>query len=372
MKVGVLRETTAGEHRVALVPDAIGKLVAAGHSVTVERNAGAAAGFLDAAYEKAGAVLVKDAAALAAAAPDVIVKVRKPSAGEAKVLPQGSALIALLTPGANDDLLPTLAAAKVTALALELVPRITRAQSMDVLSSQSGVAGYKAVLVGAAELDKFLPMLTTAAGSIAPAKAFILGAGVAGLQAIATARRLGAVVSGFDVRSAAGEQVRSLGAQFVEPAAKAEGTGGYARAQTEDEAAQNAAIIAAHIASQDLVITTALIPGRKAPILVTDAMLATMRPGSVVVDLAAESGGNVEGVVSGETVLRHGVRVVGAANLPASVPLHASQMFAVNVRTLLQHLTGEGGALKIDRADEIAGPMLLLHKGEPVQPAAKK
>jgi NAD(P) transhydrogenase subunit alpha len=234
---------------------------------------------------------------------------------------------------------------------------------MDVLSSQSGVAGYKAVLVGASALDKFLPMLTTAAGSIAPAKAFVLGAGVAGLQAIATARRLGAVVSAFDVRSAAGEQVRSLGAQFVEPAAKAEGTGGYARAQTEDEAAQNAAIIADHIKSQDLVLTTALIPGRKAPILVTDAMLATMRPGSVVLDLAAESGGNVEGSVPGETVVRHGVQLIGVANIAASVPLHASQMFSTNVRTLLTHLSGENGALNVNAADEITGPMLVVHNG---------
>jgi NAD(P) transhydrogenase subunit alpha len=247
------------------------------------------------------------------------------------------------------------------------VPRITRAQSMDVLSSQSGVAGYKAALIGAAALDKFLPMLTTAAGSIAPAKAFIMGAGVAGLQAIATTRRLGAVVSAFDVRGAAGEQVRSLGAQFVEPAAKAEGTGGYARAQTEDETAQNAAIIAAHISSQDLVITTALIPGRKAPILVTDAMLATMRAGSVVVDLAAESGGNVEGAVAGETVVKHGVQLIGAANIPASVPLHASQMFSTNVRTLITHLTAEGGVLKIDAADEVTGPMLVTNAGEPVK-----
>ena len=238
MKIGVLRETMQGERRVALVPDAAARLISDGHSVVVERGAGSAAGFLDAAYEKAGATLAADAATLCAAKPDVIVKVRKPTLDEAKSLPKAVTLIALLTPGANEDLLPALSASKATALALELVPRITRAQSMDVLSSQSGVAGYKAVLVGAAELDKFLPMLTTAAGSIAPAKAFILGAGVAGLQAIATARRLGAVVSGFDVRAAAGEQVRSLGAQFVEPAAKAEGSGGYARAQTEEHIRQ--------------------------------------------------------------------------------------------------------------------------------------
>lgn len=363
MKIGVLRETAQGERRVALVPDAIVKLIAAGHSVVVERNAGTSAGFLDAAYEKAGATLAADAAGIAAAKPDVVVKVRKPSVAEAKALPQGAALVALLTPGANEDLLPALSAAKVSALALELVPRITRAQSMDVLSSQSGVAGYKAVLVAASALDKFLPMLTTAAGSIAPAKAFVLGAGVAGLQAIATARRLGAVVSAFDVRSAAGEQVRSLGAQFVEPAAKAEGTGGYARAQTEDEAAQNAAIIADHIKSQDLVLTTALIPGRKAPVLVTDAMLASMRPGSVVLDLAAESGGNVEGSVPGETVVRHGVQLIGVANIAASVPLHASQMFSTNVRTLLTHLSGENGALNVNAADEITGPMLVVHNG---------
>jgi NAD(P) transhydrogenase subunit alpha len=367
MRIGVLRETVPGERRVALVPDAVTKLVAAGHQIVVQRGAGEAAGFLDAAYEKAGATLAADAAALCGGNPEIVVKVRKPSSAEAALLPKGSTLVALLTPGANEDLIPALKERGLTALALELVPRISRAQSMDVLSSQSGVAGYKAVLVGASALDKFLPMLTTAAGSIAPAKTFVLGAGVAGLQAIATARRLGAVVSAFDVRSAAGEQVRSLGAQFVEPAAKAEGTGGYARAQTDDETAQNAAIIAAHISSQDLVITTALIPGRKAPILVTDAMLATMRPGSVVVDIAAESGGNVEGVVSGETVLKHGVHLIGAANLPASVPLHASQMFATNVRTLITHLSAEDQSLKIDAADEIAGPMLITNAGEPVK-----
>ena len=367
MKIGVLRERVSGERRVALVPDAAAKLITAGHQIVVERGAGAAAGFPDATYEKAGATLVADAAALSAAAPQLVVKVRKPSADEVAALPKGCALISLLTPGANEEILPALMSAKITALALELVTRITRAQSMDVLSSQSGVAGYKAALIGAAALDKFLPMLTTAAGSIAPAKTFVMGAGVAGLQAIATARRLGAVVSAFDVRGAAGEQVRSLGAQFVEPAAKAEGTGGYARAQTDDETAQNATIIAAHISSQDLVITTALIPGRKAPILVTDAMLATMRPGSVVVDIAAESGGNVEGVVSGETVLKHGVHLIGAANLPASVPLHASQMFATNVRTLITHLTAEDKSLKIDATDEIAGPMLITNAGEPVK-----
>jgi len=369
MRIGVLRETVVGERRVALVPDSIAKLVAMGHAVVVERDAGAAAGFPDALYERAGATLAPNVAAVSATAPDVVVKVRKPTTTEVAALPKGVSLIALLTPGSSEDLLAPLAASNITALALELVPRISRAQSMDVLSSQSGVAGYKAVLIGAGELDKFLPMLTTAAGTIAPSKAFILGAGVAGLQAIATARRLGAVVSGFDVRSAAGEQVRSLGAQFVEPAAKAEGTGGYARAQTDDEAAQNASIIAAHIKSQDLVITTALIPGRKAPILVTDAMLASMRPGAVVVDLAAESGGNVEGSVAGETVQRHGVHVVGASNVPASVPLHASQMFSTNVRTLLMHLTGEGGALKVDPADEITGPMIVTLRG---QSAVKK
>jgi len=208
MRIGVLRETASGERRVALVPDAVAKLVAAGHQIVVQRGAGEAAGFLDAAYEKAGATLAADAAALCGGNPEIVVKVRKPSSAEAALLPKGSTLVALLTPGSNDDLLPALKERGLTALALELVPRISRAQSMDVLSSQSGVAGYKAVLVGASALDKFLPMLTTAAGSIAPAKAFVLGAGVAGLQAIATARRLGAVVSAFDVRSAAGEQVR--------------------------------------------------------------------------------------------------------------------------------------------------------------------
>jgi NAD(P) transhydrogenase subunit alpha len=256
-------------------------------------------------------------------------------------------------------------ARRVSVLALELVPRITRAQSMDVLSSQATVAGYKAVLIAASMLPKFLPSLTTAAGSIQPAKAFIIGAGVAGLQAIATARRLGAQVSGFDVRAAAREQVQSLGAKFVATdlvSAGAEDKGGYAKAQSEDEQARTLAAIGRHIVDQDLVITTAQIPGRAAPRLITADMVRGMRPGSVIVDLAAETGGNCELTVLGETVVEQGVSIVGARNLPATLPLHASQMFSRNVLTLLQHLDQEG-QLRLDLADEITGAMTVAHDG---------
>ncbi|HEX9484711.1 MAG TPA: hypothetical protein VF929_09015, partial [Gemmatimonadaceae bacterium] len=263
------------------------------------------------------------------------------------------------------SLLTALAARNVTALALELVPRITRAQSMDVLSSQSTVAGYKAVLVGAAALPKFLPMLTTAAGTVSPAKVFVIGAGVAGLQAIATARRLGGIVSAFDVRPAAREQVLSLGATFVADELVAEGaetTGGYARAQSDDAATRTRAAIGAHLPTVDLVITTAQVPGRDAPRLISSAMIATMRVGSVVVDLAAESGGNCELTRAGETVHTGQVTIIGPVNLPATVPFHASQMFSRNVHTLIAHLIKDG-ALVIDPADEIAGPMTVVRDG---------
>jgi NAD(P) transhydrogenase subunit alpha len=253
----------------------------------------------------------------------------------------------------------------VSALALERVPRITRAQSMDVLSSQSTASGYKAVLIGASALGKFLPMLTTAAGSIRPAQVFVIGAGVAGLQAIATARRLGGVVSAFDVRAAAAEQVKSLGATFVATdlvSASAEDKGGYAKAQAEDERARTLDAIAKHIVSQDLVITTALIPGKPAPVLITAAMVKGMRPGAVIVDLAAEAGGNCELTKPGETVVVNDVTIIGAMNLAATVPLHASEMLSRNVLTLLQHLIKDG-AITIDPAEEITKAMLVTHDG---------
>ena len=364
MQIGVPRETADFERRVALVPDSVARLVKAGHAVAVERGAGVAAGFADAQYEQAGATLVADFAAAATGAA-VVAKVQRPSADEIAQLPEGIALVCQLAMATAQPTIEALNARKVSVLALELVPRITRAQSMDVLSSQATVAGYKAVLIGASMLPKFLPSLTTAAGSIQPAKAFIIGAGVAGLQAIATARRLGAMVSGFDVRAAAREQVQSLGAKFVATdvvSAAAEDKGGYAKAQSEDEQARTLAAIGRHIVDQDLVITTAQIPGRAAPRLITAQMVHGMRPGSVIVDLAAETGGNCELTVLGETVVEGGVSVVGARNLPATLPLHASQMFSRNVLTLLQHLDKEG-ALHLDLADEITGAMTVAHDG---------
>ncbi|HEX5829636.1 MAG TPA: NAD(P) transhydrogenase subunit alpha, partial [Gemmatimonadaceae bacterium] len=289
--------------------------------------------------------------------------VQPPTEEEAARLPAGVTLACLLQPIADTPLIDRLAERGIAALALERVPRITRAQSMDVLSSQSTVAGYKAVLLGAAQLGKFLPMLTTAAGTIAPAKAFVIGAGVAGLQAIATARRLGAVVSAFDVRAVAREQVQSLGAAFLatDLGGDAEAAGGYAREQRADERERTLQAIGGHLPDVDLVITTAQIPGRPAPLLITAGMVARMRPGAVIVDLAAESGGNCELTRLGETVQVHDVTILGPVNLPSSVPLHASQMLSRNLETLVKHLDKDG-ALHVDPADEITGAMLLTRR----------
>jgi H+-translocating NAD(P) transhydrogenase subunit alpha len=343
---------------VAITPDVAGRLTKAGFELVVERGAGAGAGFSDESYVAVGAQLADDFRSAAEGA-ELVVKVLPPNGDEIAILPRGATLIALLQPGRNADLLAAVGAHGVTALALELVPRITRAQSMDVLSSQSTVAGYKAVLVGAAALDKFLPMLTTAAGNILPAKAFVIGAGVAGLQAIATARRLGAMVSAFDVRPAAAEQVQSLGATFVASelvTPGAEAAGGYARAQTDDERTRTLAAIGAHIKDVDLVVTTAQIPGKPAPRLITAEMVRTMRPGSVIVDLAAETGGNCELTRAGEIVDEGGVQIIGAQDLAATVPFHASQMFARNVQALLGEIVKDGA---LDLAGEIAAPMVV-------------
>jgi NAD(P) transhydrogenase subunit alpha len=361
MRIGVPRETASGERRVALVPESAARLVKGGVEVVVEQGAGQASFFTDDAYTKAGATLVDAATALGA---DVVLKVQRPSAAEVGHLRDGAILVSLVPiPGAADTV-SALAERGVSVLALERVPRITRAQSMDILSSQATIAGYKAVLIAAEYSSKLLPMLTTAAGNIPPAKAFVVGAGVAGLMAIATARRLGAVVSGFDIRAAAREQVLSLGATFVgpEPQADAEAAGGYARAQTEEEQKKTLEALAQHLKDQDLVVTTAQIPGRAAPRLITADMVATMRPGAVVVDLAAETGGNCELTRAGEVVDRHGVTIVGAVNLPSSVPFHASMMFSKNVLTLLQHLIKDG-AISLNLDDEITGPMCLAHAG---------
>jgi H+-translocating NAD(P) transhydrogenase subunit alpha len=356
MRVGVPRESTAGEQRVALVPDAIGRLE--GFTVAVERGAGLAAGFPDDQYAEAGAELVDDAWEGA----DGIVKVAPPTDSELGRLRADELLIGFLQPLTDRERIERLQQQGVLAFAMESIPRTTRAQAMDALSSQATVAGYKAVLIGADHLPRFLPMLTTAAGTIAPARALVLGAGVAGLQAIATARRLGAVVAGFDVRPAVREQVQSLGATFLDLGVTGEETeGGYARELTPEEQARQQEALADRIPDFDLVITTAAIPGRPAPRLIPSSAVEKMRPGSVIVDLAAESGGNCESTKPGEIVDVGGVTVVGLLNIPSSMPGHASQLYARNVSALLEHLA-PGGELTLDWDDEITAGACVTRK----------
>ncbi|MCA9763619.1 MAG: Re/Si-specific NAD(P)(+) transhydrogenase subunit alpha [Gemmatimonadetes bacterium] len=361
MRIGVLKESAPRERRVALTPDAAARLIKQGSSVAVERGAGAGAHYPDAAYEAAGCTLVDSAEAESA---DLVVAVRRPTAERAARLREGAVLVAL-SAGDPGEALEALNERRVTVLALERVPRITRAQSMDVLSSQATVAGYRAVILGAEALPRFLPMLTTAAGSITPAKALVLGAGVAGLQAIATARRLGAMVTGFDVRAAAAEQVESLGARFLAPeavAGDAETKGGYAKELAEEQQQKVLEAVAGAIGQADLVIATAAIPNRPAPRLITTAMVESMKPGSVIVDVSAETGGNCELTRPGETVHHADVTILGPLDLPAGMPQHASQMFGRNVQTLLDHLAPKG-ALTVDLDDEITGAMCLAHEG---------
>jgi NAD(P) transhydrogenase subunit alpha len=358
MRVGVPRETTAGERRVALVPDAVARLD--GIAVSVERGAGVEAGFRDADYEDAGADVVDDAWADV----DGVLKVAKPGADELGKLRNGELLIAFLQPLTDRELLGRLAAAGILGFAMESIPRITRAQPMDALSSQATVTGYKAVLLAAERLPRFFPMLTTAAGTIAPARVLVLGAGVAGLQAIATARRLGAVVSGFDVRPAVREQVQSLGATFLDLGIVGEETaGGYARELTPEEQAEQQRALDERIPEFDAVITTAAVPGRPAPKLIPAAAVDRMRPGSVIVDLAAETGGNCELTRPGETVENGGVAILGPVNLASTMPAHASQLYARNVSALLAHLA-PGGELTLDWEDEITAGTCVTRKAE--------
>ena len=366
MRISVPTETAPREQRVALAPDSVARLIKQQKlEVVVQRGAGLRAGFRDDAYQAAGATLVDNAGGALSGA-QIVAKVQPPTLEEVAEMDGGTTLISLMRPGQSTGIVAALAQRKITSLALELVPRITRAQSMDVLSSQSTVAGYKGVLIGAAMLGKFLPMLTTAAGNISPAKVFVIGAGVAGLQAIATARRLGGVVSAFDVRPASKEQVLSLGATFVASElvnASAETAGGYARAQTQDEQSGTLAAIGAHIKDMDLVITTAQIPGKAAPVLITAEMVATMRAGSVIVDLAAETGGNCALSKPGETNQVHDVTIIAPINLPSTAAFHASQMFGRNITEFLKHLVKEG-ALNLDSSDEITGAMMMTHDGK--------
>ncbi|MCH2475091.1 MAG: Re/Si-specific NAD(P)(+) transhydrogenase subunit alpha [Gemmatimonadetes bacterium] len=365
MRVAVLKETRSAENRVALVPLGVKNLVKRGLTVTVQTGAGETSGVSDLMYREAGAEIAASAQETLEDAKLILV-VNPPSSNELAHLSEGSILVGFLDPLSDPDLVSRLIDLKVTGISMELVPRITRAQSMDALSSQATVAGYKAVLLAANHLPKFLPMFTTAAGTIRPAKALILGAGVAGLQAIATARRLGAVVEAFDVRPAVKEQVESLGASFLESEEEvtAEGEGGYAKELTEDQHNKELELIGSALIDTDIVITTAQIPGRKAPILITEGMVKTMKYGSVIVDLAAESGGNCELSEAGETVLAHGVQILGPSNLPASIPVHSSQMYSKNIVTLISEFLGEDGQLQLDFENDVVGPSTVTHGGE--------
>jgi H+-translocating NAD(P) transhydrogenase subunit alpha len=358
MRVGVARETTQGERRVALVPETAGKLAAAGFEVVVEAGAGAAASFPDDAYTGAGAALGDAWAA------DAVVKVRKPSPDETARLRDGQLLIGFLDPLADRAGVEALAARGVVAFAMESIPRITRAQAMDALSSQATVGGYKAALIAAEHLPRFFPMLMTAAGTVPPAKVLVIGAGVAGLQAIATARRLGAVVTGFDVRPVVREQIESLGAGWLDLGVTGgEAEGGYARELTPEEMRAQQEALEGRIADFDVVITTAAVPGRPAPKIIPAAAVEAMRPGSVIVDLAAETGGNCELTEPGETVERHGVTLVGLTNLPGTMPYHASTLYSRNVQALLLHLAPEGEPA-LDWSDEITSGACVAGKQE--------
>jgi len=362
LSIGVLKETLAGERRVAITPKVIDVLTKAGAEVLVEAGAGLESGYPDDDYIAKGAKIAPSAAAVAEAS-QILLTVRVPAPGG--LVRAGQIVIGMADPLSDPQLAGQYAQAGATLFSLELVPRITRAQSMDVLSSMASIAGYKAVLIAASALPRLFPMMSTAAGTVPPARVLVIGAGVAGLQAIATARRLGAVVSGYDVRAAVKEQIESLGAKFVSITlgASGEGQGGYARALTEEEIRSQREQMSAVLKEQDVVITTAAVPGRKAPILVTRDMVYVMNPGSVVVDLAAERGGNCELTCAGETIVDHGVTIIGPVNLPATVPNHASQMYGRNIVTFLKNMMTKEGALNIDVSDEITRDSLVVRDG---------
>lgn len=380
MKIGVPKERRAGERRVAATPETIRKYIAAGLTVTVESGAGEGASISDQAYEAAGATIAADAKATLADA-DIVLKVQRPLTAadgadidELALIKRGAVLIGLLNPYGATAQIQAYADAGITAAAMEFVPRITRAQSMDVLSSQSNLAGYKAVLDAAAEFTRAFPMMMTAAGTVAPARVFVMGVGVAGLQAIATARRLGAIVSATDVRPATKEQVQSLGATFVavedEEFLQAQTAGGYAKEMSPEYRAKQAALVAETIKKQDVVITTALIPGRKAPILVTEEMVASMKPGSVLVDLAVEQGGNVAGAVAGQIVDKNGVKIVGHINVPSRLAVDASALYAKNLLNFLTPLIDkETKGLNINWDDEIIKGVALTRDGAIIHPS---
>jgi NAD(P) transhydrogenase subunit alpha len=365
MIIGVPKEAAPGERRTALVPDLAAKLVKAGMEVVVQAGAGTAAGFVDAAYRDQGARIEPQVLALA----DLVLKVQPPTADEIAAIKEGTTLIGFLQPYSNSAGIQALAARKVTAFAMELMPRITRAQSMDALSAMSTVAGYKAVLIAANHLPKFFPLLMTAAGTVSPAKVFIIGAGVAGLQAIGTAKRLGAVVEAYDTRPVVKEQVESLGGKFVAldlETKDAEAKTGYAKAQSEEFYQKQQQLMATSVAVADVVITTALIPGQRAPVLITAEAVEGMRPGSVIVDLAAEQGGNCALTEPGQEVVRHGVVIAGPLNIASSLAMHASQLYARTVTNYLLHLC-KAGQMQLDLNDELTRGPMVTHQGEVIK-----
>jgi proton-translocating NAD(P)+ transhydrogenase subunit alpha len=369
MRIGVPKETAAGEHRVALVPEVVGKLKAKGLDIVVQSGAGTDALLSDAAFTEAGAQISADAAAVWGA--DVVVTIAPPDPQQIRSLGRGCVLVGFLAPLTSPQTTRALADAHATAFAMEAIPRISRAQSMDALSSQSNVAGYRAALLGAQEMGRFYPMLMTAAGTIPPAKVLVLGVGVAGLQALATAKRLGARTTGYDVRPEVAEQVQSLGAMWLDLGLEASGEGGYARELSDEERARQQQALTDAIKGFDVVITTALVPGRPAPRLVTAEAVEGMKPGSVIIDLAGEAGGNCELTEPGQTVVRHEVKIVSPLNLPASMAEHASQLFARNVLALLELFVGEDGNLSLDFDDEILSGSCVVRDGEIVNAGAK-
>ncbi len=369
MRIGVPKETAPGEHRVALVPEVVSKLTAKGLQVLIQSGAGQDALLSDETYAGAGASVTADAAEVWSS--DLVITISPPAPETIRGLGAGSILIGFLAPLTSPATTRALAEAGATAFAMEAIPRISRAQSMDALSSQSNVAGYRAALLAAQELGRFYPMLMTAAGTIPPAKVLVLGVGVAGLQALATAKRLGARTTGYDVRPEVAEQVQSLGAQWLDLGVEASGEGGYARELTEQERASQQQALTDAIKGFDVVITTALVPGRPAPRLVTAEAVEGMKAGSVIVDLAGESGGNCELTEPGETVVRHDVKIVSPLNLPAEMAEHSSQLFARNVQALLELFVGEDGKLKLDFDDEIVSGACIVRDGEIVHAGAK-
>lgn len=373
MRVGIIKETLENERRIAAVPETVSKMTKAGTEVLIESGAGSGSFISDGEFEASGARISSRDEILSSA--DVLLKVNKPTIAEIEKMKEGAIVISFLQPFSSPEEIKKLAGRKVSALSMEMVPRITRAQRMDALSTMSTVAGYKVVLLAADASGRFFPMLSTAAGTIPPCKAIIIGAGVAGLQAIATAKRLGAVVTAFDVRPAAGEQVKSLGAEFVSldvPHEQAEDVGGYAKELPPEFYQKEQEIIRKYSKDADIIISTALIPGKKAPVLITEEMVREMKPGSVIVDMAVEFGGNCTLSEAGKEVVKHGVTIIGFSNIPAMMPVHASLLYAKNVLAFLNLISPDGKSASLDLEDDIIKGSLITHAGEIVHPAIKE